>query len=337
MASMNAFNSSAFQTVALTGAVEKLDYKPSMLGEMNIFQPLPVRDKNLFVDRRDGKLTIIPTSETGAPPSQLEKDTRDAVPLRAIRLSKGFRMTATEVQGIRAFNSESELMSIQTEFLRNMSRIRQDMELTHEFHRLAALQGRLLNADGQEIYNYFTQFGESEAPSISFALGTASTDVRKKCMEVTRGMARSARGSFTTQTTVHSIAGDNFFDKLISHPNVKETYLNHQAAADLRENKAFGSFTYGGITFHNYRGTDDNSAVAIPPDEARFFPIGAQDVFKKAMAPHETFEYVNTPGRDMYAMTVRDMERDMYVDGELYSYPLYFCQQPRVLRKATAT
>ena len=338
MASMDIFNSSAFSTMSLTGAVEKIDYKPSFLGSLGVFDPMPVRTKDMFVERRDGVLTLIPTSATGAPPEEQAKDSRDVVNLTATRLAKGFTLNAVELQNIRAYGSETELMAVQSEFIRRMGRVRDDMELTHEFHRLGALQGMLLDADGVTvIYDYFTHFNEAAAATVSFELDVTTTDVRQVCHGVTRSMARSARGAFTPTTTVHALCGDDFYDSLIQHGSVEKTYANWAAAADLRENIAFESFPFAGITFHNYRGTDDNATVAIAPNEAKLFPIGARDVFKKAMAPHETMEFVNTPGRDVYAMTIRDRDRNMWVRGELYSYPLYFCQQPRVLRSATLT
>ncbi|TPW26027.1 major capsid protein [Pararhizobium mangrovi] len=337
MASMDVFKSSAFSMISLTGAIQKVDYVPQMLGQMGIFEPMPVRTTKLFVDRRDGMLALIPSTPTGAPPVELEKDLRDAVALQTTRLAKGFTLYAEEIQNIRAFGSETEFMQVQAEYLRRMQRVRTDMELTHEYHRLGALKGLLLDADGSTvIYDYFDAFDVTKPDPIDFALDTATTDVRKKCQDLTRSMARSSRGTFTPATTVHALAGDDFYDALISHPSVEKTYLNWSAATDLRDNKAFGAFTFGGVTFHNYRGTDDNETVAVDPDQAEFFPVGASGVFKKAMAPLEAMQYVNTPGQDVYAMNVMDRDRNFWTRGELYSNPLYFCQRPEVLRTGTA-
>lgn len=341
MASMDIFNSSAFSMTSLTGAVNKVGYKAQLLGSLNIFEPMPVRTRSVFVDRRDNRLTLIPSSPIGAPPKELITDPRNAVPLKTTRLAEGFTLYAEEVQGIRAFGTETEFAQVQTEYLRRMASVRDDMDLTHEYHRLGALQGLLLDADGTTvIYDYFTEFGVTEAAAIDFDLDNASPAtgaVRMKCAEVIRGMARSAGGAFTPATTVHALAGDAFYDALVSHPEVEKTYLNWAAAADLRQDRSFQSFTYGGITWHNYRGTDDNSTVAIDTDEAKFFPVGARDVFKKAMAPAEFGPYVNTLGQDTYAMNIPDRDRQAWTRGELYSYPLYFVQRPDVLRKATRT
>ncbi|MCX7585024.1 major capsid protein [Phenylobacterium sp. 58.2.17] len=341
MASMDIFNSSAFSMTSLTGAVDKVGYKPQLLGSLGIFEPMPVRTRTVFVDRRENKLVLIPSSPVGAPPKELVVDPRNAVPLKTTRLAEGFTMYAEEIQGIRAFGSESEFAQVQAEYLRRMAKVRDDMDLTHEYHRLGALQGLLLDADGSTVlYNYFTEFGVTEPSAIDFDLDNASPAkgaLRKKCAEVIRGMQRSAGGAFTPGTTIHALAGDAFYDDLISHAEVEKTYLNWQAAADLRTDRSFEAFTFGGITWHNYRGTDDNSTVAIPTDQAKFFPVGARDVFKKAMAPAEFGPYVNTLGQDTYAMNIVDRDRQAWTRGELYSYPLYFCQRPDVLRKATRT
>ncbi len=338
MATMDIFNNSAFSTTSLTGMIEKMDFKPSLLGSLGLFEPLPVRTRNIFVDRRDGKLTLIPTSADGSAPEVLESDDRDAVSLKTTRLAKQFTLYAHELDGIRGFGSETELAAVQAEYARRSKRIREDLELTHEHHRLGALQGKLLDADGTTvIYDFFSEFGENEEAAISFELDVDTTDIRGLCHQLTRSMARTSRGAFTSSTSVHALVGDDFYDALIKHPNVEKAYLNWSAAADLKENKAFGAFHYGGITWHNYRGTDDGSTVAIPTAEAKFFPVGARDVFKKAMAPLETMGFINTPGRDVYMMNVPDRDRNMWSKGEIYSYPLYICQQPRVLRKATLT
>lgn len=340
MATMDIFNGSAFSTTSLSGMVEKMDYVPGLLGSLGIFEPTPVRTRNIFVDRIDGGLTLIPTSADGAPPEVLDGETRDAVSLKTTRLTKRFTLYAHELDGIRAFGSESELMAVQREYGRRMARIRADMELTHEFHRLGALQGLLLDADGTTvIYNYATQFNEAIPAATSFELDQTGTDVHGICKDISRSMVRSGGGAFTTGTTIHALAGDDFYDALISHPNVEKFYLQQQAANALREAQGaiFESFRVGGITFHNYRGTDNNSTVAIPVAEAKFFPVGARDVFKVAHAPLETIEYVGTPGQSVYAMNVPDRDRNMWTKGEIYSYPLHVCQQPSVLRKGTLT
>ncbi len=336
--SMNAFNNDAFSMVSLTAAVEQIDYVPSLLGSLGIFDPEPVFTRSIAVERKARGLALIPTSPLGAPPRETDRDGRTIRDFRTTRLADSFTMYAYEVEGIRAFGTESEFETLQIEYASRMAKLRGAMDLTHEFHRLGALQGKLLDADGVTvIYDYFEEFGIEEPDAVSFELDVEATKVRILCQEVTRSMARSAKGNFTPATQVHALAGDEFFDMLIEHEAVKRTYENWAAAADLRENLAFQSFPFGGITWHNYRGTDDQTEVAVPNEEAIFFPVGARDVFKKAQAPAEFGPFVNTRGQDTYAINVVDRDRQAWTKGEQYSYPLYICTLPEVLRRATLT
>lgn len=340
MANFDVFNGDAFSLTSLSGVVDKMDYKPGLLGELGLFEAMPVSTQTVWIDRREDGLNLIPTSVTGAAPEELGSDGRDAVALKAHRLAKGATIYAAEIAGWRAFGSESEQERVMKEYSRKMERVRRDVELTQEHMRLGALQGIVYDADGStELYNYYTQFGESAAASTSFELDDNTTDVRGVCHAITRSMARSSKGAFNTGTTVHALAGDDFYDALIVHPQVRETYLNWSAAADLRGNSAFGSFTYGGITFHNYRGTDDNNAVAIAANEVKLFPVGADGVFKHVMAPADEFiPYVGAPGQNVYSMNLRDPSgRDAWVRNEQYSYPLFVCTRPSVLRSGTLT
>ena len=338
MATMDVFNNSAFSTTSLSGFVQKMPFVPQLLGSLNLFTPKPVRSRNIFVDRTEGGITLIPTSADGAPPESLNSTTRDAVALKTTRLAKQFTLYAAELDGIRASGTESELMAVQTEFNARMLRIRADMELTHEHHRLGALQGLLLDADGSTvIYNYATAFNEAIPAATSFELDVATTNVIGICKDIARSMARSGKGALAG-ATIHALAGDDFYDALVTHPNVEKFYLNQMAAQALRDQAAiFEAFTIGGITFHNYRGTDDGTTVAVPTAEAKFFPVGAAGVFEVAYSPLEAAGFVNTPGQPLYAMNIPDRDRNMWVKGELYSYPLYMCSQPRVLRKGTLT
>lgn len=331
MASMDAFNADVFSTREMTGKVEKIDYKPQMLGELGIFHVEPVTSKKVFVDRVDGKLQLIQSSPEGAPPSERERDSRSAVALETVHLSRGRTIYAAEVAGVRAFGSTSELESLEAKILKEQARLVDDLEVTEEHHRFAALHGKLLDADGSVIYDYFAEFDVAEAPVITIALNTATTKVRTVCNQAVRGMAKSSKGAFVTGTSVHALAGDEFFDKLTDHDNVRRSYENWAAAADLRESGAFGAFTYGGITFHNYRGMDGGE-FGVATDEARLFPVGARDVFVKAQSPLATEEYVNTPGMARYSMLIRDRDRGFWVRPEVYANPLYLCQLPDVLR-----
>ena len=71
--------------------------------------------------------------------------------------------------------------------------------------------------------------------------------------------------------------------------------------------------------------------------KAKFFPVGAPGAFQVAWSPAETFDFVNTPGLDRYMLTVQDRDRNAWVRGEMYSYPLFYCTRPKMLQRARNT
>ncbi len=335
MAAWNIFENDAFTAVELTQAIEKVPFVPSLLGQLNIFEPEPTALKTVAIEKIGTKLSLIQTSDRGAPLEQASKDKRDIRDFRTVRVAKGDTLNADEIAGVRAFGQLSELQSMQRELARRNVKLMRDMDLTHENMRLGAVLGVLKDADGSVIKNWFTEWGITQAAEINFALGTSTTKVRLKCHDVIRATKKASQGAWIEgQTQVHALAGDSFYDKLITHQSVEQTYLNWQAAADLRQDTAYRAFTFGGITFHNYRGTDDGTTLGITSTEAKFFPVNAPGVFKVAQSPAETFEFVNTPGRSLYNMLVLDRDRQMWAKTELYSYPLHICTRPEMLQRA---
>jgi len=342
MATMDIFADDAFSTISLTTAINQIEYKPQFLRSLGLFTPRPVRTEKVAIEMRDQTLSLIQTSPRGAPLEEQAGSKRTVRDFRTVRLAKGDTVMADEIQGIRAFGTESELQQVVTEVAERQMRLIDDIDLTHEHMLLGAVQGVLTDADGSTLYDWFDEFGVSQAAEIDFDLDNASPAsgaVRKKCNQVIRQMQVAAAGAWVPgRTSVLALCGDAFWDDLTAHSEVRETYLNTMQAADLREiNQPYESFRYGGITWVNYRGTDDGSTIAIGTDKAKFVPVGARNAFEVAYAPMEAFEYVNTPGRDFYSMIIPDRDRNMSVRIEAYSYPLPICTRPAMLQRAKRT
>lgn len=97
-------------------------------------------------------------------------------------------------------------------------------------------------------------------------------------------------------TSVYGLCGDTFWDDLIEHAEVRDTY-RYQEGVRLREGVVFSTLKYGGITFENYRGgigggTDAGDTV-----------IDA-NLFKTFFAPADYIEAVNTLGLPRYAKAI---------------------------------
>jgi hypothetical protein len=341
---LDVFHQDPFTAIALTDAVQRNPFQPVGLGALNVFESNPIRTKALAVEERTGKLILIPFSERGAEGTQRTTEKRDMRYFSVPRLMHDDTVYAEEVQGIREFGTESVLMQIETEVARRLSGptgLLASVEYTKEYLRLAALQGLVLDPkDGSVKYNWFNEFGITQPPVTIFNLVAATPNtLRPICNGIVRKMARKAQGAFTVTTRVYGMCGDAFYDDFVNHPDVIRTFINWSDARALRDNSqgaAFDSFDFAGITWFNYRGSDDNATIKVPDNEALFFPVGAPGVFREAMAPGETVDWVNTPGRPVYVLPIFDILRRMWWKMETYSYPLFICTRPEVLQSGTA-
>lgn len=338
MAFIDIFKGDAFSTTSLTTALEKIPYKPQFIGSLGLFETVPSLTRSIAIEKRDGFMQIIPTTDLGAAPTELKNDDRDIRDFRTKRWAKSFTLYAEQLNGLRLMGTEHELMSVQAESARRLGRLLDDFDLTAEYARLGALQGKWLDADGSTLVDWYSQWGVTPNPTVSFTFSNTTTyNVNDTCKSIVRAMSRAAKGGFTQGVKVRALVGDNFFDALVKHPSVEKTYQNWQAAEGLRATQAtaWSEFYFGGIYFTNYRGTDDNSTVAIDVDDAIFFPEGVSGLFQTAYGPAEFEPWINTFGQEKYALTIPDMQRNAWVKFEIYSYPLYICTRPEVLFTGT--
>lgn len=271
MASLDVFRQDPFTTIQLTLAVERAPYLPNALASLNLFEPNPIRTKVAMVEQRQGKLTVLPFSDRGAPGTQRTTEQRQARSFLVPRIRMEDTIYADEIATIREFGSETELMQVQRELARRLvgpTGLRNNIEYTREYHRLAAIQGKLLDADGSVRFDWFAEFGITAAAETAFDFKTinssfetspyAADPLRPICNGIVRNMKRAASGAWIEgRTRAAALCGDGFYDALVSCGPVRATYLGWVAAQELRQNVAFEIFNWGGIDWINYRGSDD--------------------------------------------------------------------------------
>lgn len=347
MASFDVFRNNAFGLIEMTDALNKVEFQPTWVRSKNLFLPRNPRTRYVMIEERDGVLNIIKTSQRGEPLAQRTKEQRKARSFEAPRIAKQDTLWASEIDGVRAFGSETELQVMQTEVADRLNGpfgLMREVELTWENMMLGSLQGILLDADGTIIYNWFNEFGVPQAAEIDFDLDNANPAagaVWKVCFQVIDQMKKAAKGAWGPNTYVGAFCGSRFWQDLITHPECQKAYeLQAQAGSLDAARTLVGQpmrFTYGNIVFEYYLGTDDNSKVAVDPDKCKFYPVNAPGAFQIAYTPGEFFDTVNRPGQPVYSLTVPDTERQSKVEIEVYSYPLPLCTRPGMLQRAKRT
>src|SRR5579859_4646555 len=340
--SMDVFRQDAFSAQNMTAGIDREGYVPTLLASIpELFVPPPLgqpRSQWIFVEERDNNPVLIQTSPRGSEASmgRTDEPSRNVTPFQVPRLFRSRRITASEVAGIRAFGQTSVMQSLDMMVARKQYLIQKDMSLTWENMRLGAVQGIVTDANGATIYNYATAFGQSIPGQQSWILSPSADDgsIRTHCSIMRRSIIRALKGLGGNNVQIHGLASDGFWDALMASMEVRHTWQYAMQATKLQENASWQSFSYGGITFWNYRGTDDNSTVAVGANLCKFFPAGA-GIFQEVFAPaDERFEFVDTPGQEAYSWIVLDEKRNMWADVEMYSYPLFMCTMPSALGSA---
>ena len=343
MATMDVFSGSAFSAISLTGAINQQPFLPSLLGDLNLFTDRPIRTRAAYIENLAGTLSLVPTSPIGAPLAEDVTDKRTVQYIPTLRIAKGTTIYAEEVQGVRAFGSETELQQIANLVAERSAKISRDIQYTWENMRLGAVQGIVYDSNGTTVLqNWYTIWGVVQPAEVDWDLDNATPvggAIYQKCNDAIRAAMRAVSGMWIPgRSYLIGLCGDNFYDNLTQAPEVRATYLSSSQAQDLRNDVGgpFSSFRYGGIVFMNYRGTD-TAGLGINTDKIALFPVGVPGLFEVAWGPGETFDFVNTPGKPLYLIPVKDTARNAWQRIEAYSYPLFFCTKPLALLRGKRT
>lgn len=113
MPTLDIFGNSAFSLTSLTDAINKIPFVPGRLGQLGIFDESGVSTTSVMIEEREGSLTLIETSQRGAPAQQNQNNKRKARSLVVPHIALEDTILADEVQNVRAFGSESQLDGVQ--------------------------------------------------------------------------------------------------------------------------------------------------------------------------------------------------------------------------------
>lgn len=330
----NPFHTPVFSMAALTAAINIIPNRFGRIEALGLFPDKPVRTRQILVEEQNGVLNLLPSMPPGSPGTVGRRGKRAMRSFVITHIPHDDVVLPEEVQGIRAFGSETEMETIASVMARHLQTMRNKHAITLEHLRMGALKGVILDADGSVIYDLFDEFGITPT-AINFDLGNANSNVKKKCADVLRHFEDNLKGEF--MTGVHCLCSPEFYDALTDHVKVKDAFAYSQQRAVLIDDMRAG-FTFGGVTFEEYRGqaTDVNGVTRrfIAAGEAHAFPLGTIDTFSTYYAPADFNETANTLGQPLYAkQEPRKFERG--TDLHTQSNPLPMCHRPGVLVKLT--
>ena len=337
MASIDIFNDDAFSMTSLTDSIAVAPYKPKMLGSLGLFQPKPQRTTTAWIEKVGSRLHILQTAPRGAVENVRSSDKRKAYPFRIPHVPQFQTVLADDIQNVRATGSETELKAMASHVNEQLIGMRNDHEVTHEYHRIGALKGLILDADGSTIYDLFDEFNLTQTTHSFVGTVSSLTDM---FTGIIRTIANKCGNDVPSR--ILCLCGDEYFDAIVGHDTMKSAYDRWRDGEFRRvsqlgpawyEAASMNGFEQQNILFLNYRGQIDSTRF-IETDEAYYVPVGIPGLFQEVIGPADTTETVNTLGKLIYVMQER-MKFNKGIELHSQSNALEICTRPDVIVKST--
>lgn len=300
MASLDIFNDDAFSVTSLIGTITDIPRVPTQLGDEGLFTESGMTTTTAFIERQGSGLKLVPAAPRGGVADTVGREKRKLIPVAAVHLPQRDTILADEVQGIRAFGSETEVEAVQALVRRQLTLLKANIDLTLEYQRIGALKGVVLDADGTtELYDLYDIFGMTQQ-TIPFNINTASTtvDLKAKVIQLKRAIQTKLGGRAYTRVRVK--CSESWFDKFIGHDKMAKAYERWQDGAFFRQDQTTADFEFAGVVFQIYSGGVGGQDF-IPADTAYAYPEGVPGMFQIKYAPGDYMETVNTMGLPYYA------------------------------------
>ena len=336
MAHMDIFKTDAFRAMELGEAIRVIPNQWGLIGELGLFGPKPIRGTKFSIEKKNGVLQLVPSSTRGTSLPGQARGKRDLLDFRTERFGLKSRITADDIDGIRAFGSETELKQVMGEVVDRQEELRGSIDITREYLRAGALQGQVIDADGSVLVDLHDAFGITRK-SVDF--GNAITDLSVSARAVTRHIRTNLLGD--VMTGVMGLTHPDPTDALMGHADFKDRYKyyqNQNGGDPLRDDTSAG-FDFQGIRWKEYQGEgpvpqEDGSTVTrsfVPAGEAMFFPIGTRQTFRQFNGSADYLGMTNLPGEEFYSALFPDRQEDRFADVEAMMQTMPMCLRPGVL------
>lgn len=332
MADLSIFAGDEFGRIALTTAINMPTEGEAVPTSLDaLFEESGVTTTAVFIERENDSLTLVPAAERGAPSDPTTGPGRDMIPFQTIHLPTRAVIRADEVQGIRAFGTETELETVQAMVEKRLLKMRKRIDATIRYQRVGAITGKVYDADGARLLlDLYARFG-IEQQVTAFTMGASETKLLAKVTEAKRKAEDVVGGSGIIAGWL-GVCGRNWFDAFTNHDSVQKAFDRWNDGQFLRQDNRVG-FSFGGVNWEEFYGKVGD-IVYMDPDAAYLVPIGVDGLFITNFAPADYMETVNTTGVPFYA-SQEPLRHNKGIDMEAQSNPLSLCTMPRAIIKLT--
>lgn len=311
----------------LTAMINNLPKTPTRIAQLGLFNELGTNSLIVLIGSDGNKLTLVPTTPRGAPAQPKGLTPRNARAFQIPHMPQRSTVMADSLQNVRVLGSDDPNAGIKQKIKELQTTHRSDNDYTIEYHRIGALKGQILDADGSIIYDLYDEFDVTQQ-TYSLGLNSTTTKVRNKVVGAKRLIEAVLGGVRSSGYRVFSSPA--FFDKFVSHPDVEKAYDRYQDGQMQRDDVRQG-FTFAGVTFEEMNWKVGDTPV-IADGDAYMFPLGVPDMFITRFGPADYVETVGTIGLPYYSKT-EAMRFNKGLEIESQSNPINLNTRPAAVIK----
>lgn len=308
------FYTDFFNAEELIASVAKAPYIPGLLGQEGIFTTRSLgTTKFALEDQALNDAALITSTPRGTPSKAQTLEKRNVHTFETTHYRKDGAVYADEILGMRAIGVSGAREAITTRRDEVVAKLRRDMDLTHEYLRMAC------------VNTPTNAFGSAPA-SQAIAFGASDTAIRSAIFNyITKPLESALKG--IPFSSALALCDDTFWLGLIESKTIRETYLNQSAANSLRTQGTTDAVNFGGVTWVRYRGV---GSTVIASGKAKVIPMGIPDLFIQAFAPADTLDSVGAGAMGtpyyMSAYPIDEGNRGWYL--EMQSNVAMVCTRP---------
>ena len=292
-------NNATYGVVPMTESINNLPSMPTQIRESGLFVPDYLTTTYVDVESKSNQLTLVQSATRGMSGKPVNETRGGKKTFETVHLPKDDVVRADDVQNVKAFGTSNTATAVNDKVNAKLEGMKSDIDYTREHLQLGALRGKLLDADGSLLYDFYKEFG-IQRPTFTLNLTNKDADIGGQTDKMLRQLLRALSGDVSTGWI--AFAGEDFMDAYSYHPAIKALYDRYkesvgQYTGSVTANMAF---QHRGVTFVSYL-HQFGSEVDIKPDEALIAPLGTRKTLKEYFAPADFNETVNTSAKPYYA------------------------------------
>jgi len=303
----------SFELQNFTTTINKVERSWTRLNDMNIFEQKMNDTRNITIDVVNDTTRYFGDTRPGGTRNKLGYENVREVPFIIPFFTLDSRLSARDIQDLRAYGTPNSAMTVNMARMRIMERLQRDHAALREKAMMQAIIGTSFAPNNTiPVSNYYTAFDETQVTT-DFAFSNAMTDVPTR-VETIRTQIRDQSRNNAQNYEVVVLCSPTWFTAFVNHATVKGAYVEYQSNTGSMINpnrdRPGGNgverdFVFQNIKFQEFAATFGTDQL-IPAGEAYAFPMGIENMFEINYGPSDLIDGANEMAQEMYMVEVRD-------------------------------